>query len=276
MKSSKWPVEYFQNPNIDKPIEKIWEDIDNYTFEEQYEKEDKIEKIDFVIPLPPLKYDGIITKGVFYSQAVDVIIEKFPRLKEIFFPIANSMFSSYPQSEYADAYFVCYENKIREQYYKAKYPHKKDIVMLPLQDADFTNEYKIAPAFNVFKTIDIFCVSTAYPVKNIPIIASAIKIYQQKYNVKLKVKYAIGSRDLIVNPDKTIDISRLRSDAQGQLTKVMQILGDYQNYIEFIPFVDYKELPKYYTSARCCILASLLEGKNRFISEAGIPSNIPA
>ena len=268
MKSNKWPVEYFQNPNINKPIEQIWDDIDNYTFEEQFEKEDRLEKIDFVIPLPPLKYDGITTKGVFYSQAVDVIIEKFPRLKEIFFPIANSMFSSYPQSEYADAYFVCYENKKREEYFKNKYPNKKNIVMLPLQDADFTNEYKMAPAFNVFKTIDIFCVSTAYPVKNIPVIASAIKIYEQKYRKRLKVQYAIGSKDLIVNPDKTIDVSKLRTDAKGQLEKVMEILGDYHKYIEFIPFVEYKELPKYYTSAKCCVLASLLEGKNRFISEA--------
>ena len=140
--------------------------------------------------------------------------------------------------------------------------------MLPLQDADFTNEYKMAPAFNVFKTFDIFCVSTAYPVKNIPMIAKAIKEYERKYGVILKVKYAIGSRDLIVNEDKTIDVSKLRDDAGKQLEEVMQILGDYTKYIEFFPFIDYKDLPKYYTGARCCVLASLLEGKNRFLSEA--------
>lgn len=268
MKGNKWPVEYFQNPNINKPIEQIWDDIDNYTFEEQFERKEKIESMDFVIPLPPLKYAGIITKGVFYSQSVDLIIEKFPRLKEIFIPIANSMFSSYPQSIHADAYFVCYENKKHEEYYKTKYPSKKDVVMLPLQDADFTNEYKISPAFNVFKTLDVFCVSTAYPVKNLPVIAAALKIYEQKYKKRLKVKYALGNKDLTTNPDKTIDISKLRYDAKQQLETVMKILGDYQNYIEFIPFIPYSELPKYYTSAKCCVLASLLEGKNRFISEA--------
>ena len=268
MKGSKWPSEYFHNPLSNKPIEQIWDDIDAYTFESQFELEDRIEKIDFVIPFIPLNYQGKVIKGVFYSQAVDVIIEKFPRLKEIFFPIANSMFSSYPQSEYADVYFTCYKNEKRENYYKNKYPNKKDIVMLPLQDADFTNEYKMAPAFNIFKTFDIFCVSTAYPVKNIPMIAKAIKEYERKYGIILKVKYAIGSRDLIVNEDKTIDVSKLRDDAQKQLKEVMQILGDYTKYIEFFPFIDYKDLPKYYTGARCCVLASLLEGKNRFLSEA--------
>lgn len=268
MKGSKWPSEYFHNPLSNKPIEQIWDDIDAYTFESQFESEDRIEKIDFVIPFIPLNYQGKVIKGVFYSQAVDVIIEKFPRLKEIFFPIANSMFSSYPQSEYADVYFTCYKNEKRENYYKNKYPNKKDIVMLPLQDADFTNEYKMAPAFNIFKTFDIFCVSTAYPVKNIPMIAKAIKEYERKYGVILKVKYAIGSRDLIVNEDKTIDVSKLRDDAQKQLKEVMKILGDYTKYIEFFSFIDYKDLPKYYTGARCCVLASLLEGKNRFLSEA--------
>ncbi len=268
MKGSKWPIEYFQNPNPNKPIEEIWDDIDAYTFESQFEQENRIEKIDFVVPFIPLNYNGKIIKGVFYSQAVDIIIEKFPRLKEIFFPIANSMFSSYPQSVHADAYFTCYKNEKRENYYKNKYPDKKNIIMLPLQDADFTNEYKIAPAFNVFKSFDIFCVTTAYPVKNMPILAKAIKIYEKKYGTVLKVKYAIGSKDLIVNKDKTIDVSKLRDDAQSQLKQVMEILGDYTKYIEFFPFIDYKELPKYYTGARCCVLASLLEGKNRFISEA--------
>lgn len=268
MKGDRWPGEYFHNPKSEKPIEQIWDDIDGYTFESQFEQVDRLEKIDFVVPFIPLNYKGKILKGCFYSQAVDVIIEKFPQLKEIFFPIANSMFSSYPQSEHADAYFVCYKNEAREKRYKEKYPNKKDIIMLPLQDADFLNEYKIAPAFNVFKTFDIFCVSTAYPVKNMPIIARAIKKYEEKYGKVLKVKYAIGNRDLIVNEDKTIDISNLRHDAQGQLKQVMEILGDYTKYIEFFPFIDYKDLPKYYTGAKCSILASLLEGKNRFISEA--------
>ena len=62
-------------------------------------------------------------------------------------------------------------------------------------------------------TIDIFCVSTAYPVKNIPVIAQAIKIYEQKYNYVLKVTYAIGSRDAVKREDGTMDYSKMRFDA---------------------------------------------------------------
>jgi len=268
MKPNKWPSEYFQNPNVNKPLEQIWDDIDNYTFEEQFEKEDKLDHFDFVIPFVPLKYKGKVIKGCFYSQAVDVIIERFPRLKEIFFPIANSMFSSYPSSVHADAYFTCYKYPAREEHFRKKYPEKKDVVLLPLQDADFLNEYKMAPTFNTPKTIDVFCVSTAYPVKNLPVIAKAIREYKNKYGVVLNVKYALGSRDLIVNKDKTIDYSKMRHDAQEQLRQVQEILGIYPKYIEFIPYIDYGDLAKYYTSAKCCVLGSLLEGKNRFISEA--------
>lgn len=268
MKNNKWPNEYFHNPNINKSIEEIWDDIDGYTFESQFEKEDRREKIDFIIPFPPLKYKGKVLKGAFFSQAVDVIIEKFPRLKEIFFPIANSMFASYPDSNSADAYLVCYENKLKEKYYKEKYPHKKDIVMLPLQDADFTNEYKVSPAFNTPKTVDIFCVTTLYPFKNVPMFASALKAYEKKYKKILKVQYAVGLPDLIVKEDKTIDYSKLRDDAKNEFKKVEEILGDIPKYIEFFPFVEYKDLPKFYTRAKCCVLSSLLEGKNRFISEA--------
>ena len=268
MKNAKWPVEYFRSPRIEKPIEQIWEDIDGFTFESQYEDPSYIEKMDFVIPLPPLKYQGKILKGVFYSQAVDIIVEKFPRIKEIFHPIANSMFASYPGSEHADAYFACYENKEREKYFKEKHPDKKDIVILPLQDADFLNEYKVAPTFNTVKSIDVFCVSTMYPVKNVPVIAQAIKVYEEKYNKVLKVQYAIGNNDLIVKEDGTLDWSKIRFDAQEQFRQVEKILGNIQKYIEFFPFIKYADLPKYYTKAKCCVLASLMEGKNRFISEA--------
>ena len=32
-----WPESYMHNPNVDKPIEQIWDDIDAYSFEERYE-----------------------------------------------------------------------------------------------------------------------------------------------------------------------------------------------------------------------------------------------
>lgn len=32
-----WPEIYMHNPKIDKPIERIWDDIDGYSFEDRYE-----------------------------------------------------------------------------------------------------------------------------------------------------------------------------------------------------------------------------------------------
>ena len=268
MKKAIWPNEHIRNPLTNKSLEEVWDDIDNFSWEGMYEIEKNYNKIDFIIPFIPLKYEDKIIKGAFFSQAVDVIIGKYPQLKEIFFPIANSMFASYPQSVYADAFFACYKNEKREQYYKSKYPEKKDIVILPLQDADWLNEYQMAPAFNTPKDTDIFCVTTGYPVKNIPALAYSIKIYEKKYGKVLKVKYALGMKELIVNPDKTINTSNVPTIIKKELDEVIKILGDYTKYIEFFPYIDYKDLPKYYTAARCCVLCSLIEGKNRFISEA--------
>lgn len=264
-----WPSQYFHNTHSDKPIEQIWDDIDAFTFEEAYKEEVKHKEIDFVIPLPPLDYRGKRTKGVFYSQGVDVILEKFPRLKEIFFVVANSMFASYPWAKEADAFFTCYKNEKREQYYLNKYPSRKGTYFLPLQDADYLNEYYMAPTFYPDKTIDVFCVSTAYPVKNMPIIASALKEYEKKYGRILKVVYAIGSRAAKRLDDGTMDYSEIRFDAKAQLDKVKEILGgDTKKYIDFYPYIEYKDLPKFYSSSKCCVLGSLMEGKNRFISES--------
>ena len=83
MKDGIWPSEYMQNPHSDKPIEQIWDDIDAYSFESMYSKTPK--KIEFVVPFPPLDFDGKFIKGVFYSQAVDLIVEKYPEIKKIFF-----------------------------------------------------------------------------------------------------------------------------------------------------------------------------------------------
>lgn len=268
-KNDVWPTQYFQTPNIDEPIEKIWDTIDGYTFESMYELEDRLEEINFIVVLPPLKYKNKVVKGMFFSQAVDAIVEKYPRIKEIFHPIANSMFAGYPGSQYADAYFVCYDNKERETHYKFKHPEKQGVAMLPLQDADFLNEYFMAPAFNTPKTLDVFCVTTAYPVKNMPVFAQSLIAYEKKYGKILKVKYAIGNRQAKRLEDGTFDYSGVRWDAKAELDKVKEILGgDIKKYIDFYDYIDYKDLPKEYSSAKCCVLSTLLEGKNRFISEA--------
>jgi len=269
LKQNIWPSQYFQNPNPNKKLTEIWDDIDNFTFEEQYEMPEFINKIDFVVVLPPLKYKGKILKGMFFSQSVDLIIKKFPKLKEIFFPIANSMFSSYPASEYGDLYFGCYKNLKKEKHYKKKNPDKKNKIILPLQDADFVNEYAMAPTYDTPRDIDVLCVSTAYPVKNLPMIAAAVKMYELKYSTRLKVVFAIGNRDAKNNADGTLDYSKVRFDAKEELDRIKDILGgNIEKYVDIRAYIEYADLAKYYSRAKCCVLGSLMEGKNRAIFEA--------
>ena len=263
-----WPEQYMHDPNVDKPIEQIWDDIDNYSFEDRYENSKNLRgSLSMVVPIPPVKYNGKLIKGVFYSQASKLILSKFPELKELFFVCANSMFASYPRNHEADYFFTCYKNEKREAYYKNKYPETKDIFCLPLQDADFVNEYYIAPVPNTPKTIDVFCVSTPFPVKNLPVIAMALKEYERKYGRILKVVYAIGKRTAVRKEDGTFDYSQVEDYGKTQLQKVDEILGDTKKYIDFYPYIDYKDLPKYYSASKCGVLGSLIEGKNRFISE---------
>lgn len=264
---NKWPEEYLHNPNINKPIEQIWDDMDGYSFEERYENDLK-DKLSLVIPFPPMKYGEKFVKGILYSNATRTIMRALPELKELFFICANSMFASYPWSDVADMFFTCYKNEAREAYYKQKHPENKDVVCLPLQDADFLNEYLIAPRPNIDRFIDVFCVSTPFPVKNLPLIAKALLVYEKKYGRILNVVYAIGQRKAVQKEDGSLDYSELSNYGKNELIKVDEILGDTKKYIRFYPYIEYKDLPNYYTAAKCCVLGSLIEGKNRFISEA--------
>ena len=191
----KYPKDYFLNPYMDKQRspEQIWDDIDAYSGEYFEDEPENYEKIDFVIPLPPLEYKGKFTKGIFFSQGTEYLLKLYPQLKELFFSCAYTMWSSYSWSNNADCYLTCYKNPPREKYYRKKYPDKKDIIFIPLQDADFRNEYIMAPTFNTPKTIDVLLVSTPIAVKNLPIFALALKTYEQKYNYRLKATIALGT-----------------------------------------------------------------------------------
>lgn len=263
-----YPRSYFKAPHVAKPIEEIWDDIDAYSGEYFEDEVNLHEKIDFVIPLAPLRYKGRVLKGLFFSQGCEYLLKLYPDLKKIFFAGAYTMWSNYSWSDNADYYLTCYENKPREQYYKNKYPHKKHIPFVPLQDVDFTNEYKVAPTFNTHKTIDILCVSTPLEVKNLPMVASVIKAYEKKYNRALKATFVLGNKSIIKKENGEIDYSKIHESQRKQLDEVIKILGESIKNVEFHPWIDYKDLMKYYTGARCLILASLIEGKNRSIGEA--------
>ncbi len=269
-----WPENYHANPNPNKPIEQIWDDLDGYSFEEMYEEPDHYQSIRFYAPLPPLLYQGHFIKGILFTQAAHLLIEFFPKIKDLFFVCANTMCSAYPWARNADCYFTCYRNPARERYYKSKYPETKNIVFIPLQDADFTNERVMTPIPDTPKTIDIFCVSTAFPVKNVPLFAQALKVYEKKYGHRLKVVYTIGDHDAKRNEDGSFDYSGVSDYSKNVLREVDAVLGDMQSYIDFYPYIDYYTLPTYYSAAKCGVLASLIEGKNRFINEC-ISCNTP-
>jgi len=265
----RYPRDYFQNPNMDKErsIEQIWDDIDAYSGEYFEDEPNNHSKIDFWVPIPPLGYRDKWTKGVFFSQGTEYLLKLYPNLQEIFFAGAYTMWSSYSWCDKADFYLTCYENKEREAYYKSKYPNKKDIIFIPLQDADFTNEYDMAPTFNTMKTIDVLMVSTPIAVKNLPMLASALKVYEQKYQYRLKTTIALGSNVCKKNEDGTLDYSGLPDSGKKIMDEVNQILyGKMNEYINLEPYVH--KMASLYTSARCTVLTSLIEGKNRSIFQS--------
>ncbi len=264
-----YPNEYLKNPNVAKPIEKIWDDIDAYTGEFFEDELQYHWTIDFIIPIPPLLYEGKFTKGVLFTQAASYILKLFPKLKDLFFVGAYTMWSNYSWCENADFYLTCYQNKQREEYYKKKYPNKKDIVFVPLQDADFTNEYIIAPTWNTPKLFDVICVSSPNPFKNLPMLAQALKIYKEKYQKTLKTALLLGQKNIKRNNDGSVDYSILHSDQRKELDKFFNLVSSFKKEIEVVPFVNHhKELPKFYTASKCCVLTSLIEGKNRSLNEA--------
>lgn len=262
-----YPVNYFKQPNSDKPIEQIWEDIDAYSGEFFPDEPQYYDKIDLIIPLPPLKYNGVFTKGILLTQGAEHLLNLYPDLKKLFFVGAYTMWSSYSWCDKADLYFACYENKPREIYHKNKYQNKKDIIFIPLQDADYTNEYTMAPAFNVEREYDILSVATPYEVKNHIMIAQAVKEYEKKYGKKLKVKFVLGKKDIKKNNDGKIDLKSITDNPQRKIIEaVYDIMGD--NIPEIEPYIPHNDLNRCYSSAKCLVLASLIEGKNRSINEA--------
>ncbi len=251
-----YPYEYFANPNINKPIEEIWKDIDAFSMEVFSEEVKQSTLIDFFIVLPPLQYEGKVSKGIFLSQGTDYIYESYPDIGKIFVSSAFSMWTSYPWSKHADSYCVCYDNPEREAWFRKNNPDRADKILLPLQDADFTNEYFMAPAWNTPKDIDVLCIARLSELKNLETFDRAVKFYHQRYGKKLNAVLVTGS-------DGSLDFE------QEELRKMREALdGNIANYIEIKDHVDYGDMPKLYSSAKLVVLPSLLEGKNRVLQEA--------
>ncbi len=272
-----WPVQYLDNPNPNQPIEKIWDTLDAFSFEEIYTQGEPFEKkANLTVCIPPVKFGPIFIKGFAYSQVSEYLIKKVPNIKRLFHICGNAMTFSYAWSEGVDCLFTLFKNKKRENYYKKKYPHRRDLIYLPLQDADWTNERFMAPfSVPLPKVIDVFCLSTAYPVKNLPMLAKMLLAYEKKYQHRLHFVLGIGAHSHKLQKDGRIDISSLSDYEKGVFQKVDEILGgQIFSYIQLVPTIPYAELTKYFSMSKCAVLASICEGKNRFIHEA-MSANTP-
>jgi glycosyltransferase involved in cell wall biosynthesis len=258
----RFPREYISNPNVQKPIEEIYADINGFTWELFHDDEGVQDNVDFNVILPPLTYEGRLVKGLYFSRGVDYLREMFTGLDSIFLSVAYTMFCSYPWAKSADAYLSCYQNLEREAWYQRLCPARKAISFIPLGDTDYLDEYRFSSVVGERKDIDVLCVSRLHDVKNIEMIARALRIYRSKYRQRLRVVLVTGHRNGIA-------LELLPTYAQVQLRKLRQILGRVEDFIELTGYVDHwKELPRLYSRARMYLLGSLIEGKNRGINEA--------
>jgi len=261
--------QYFNNPQIDKPLEEIYSDLDSWTNEFFEQEADRFENVNFSVVLPPLFYEGKFIKGFYFSESVDLLNKLLPQLSDFFFSMANSQWCSYPWSNTADAYACLYHNPSRADWFRKTYPQRANKILIPVSDSDFIHEYLIAPQPINIKDIDVLCVARLSAVNNLPVIAKALKIYRKKYNKLLKMTL------ILEHYFDLNSIHLLSGEAQLEWQKIKTILVNPLDYIQVVSQVDYyQEMPLYYSRSKVCLLGSLLEGKNRSISEA-MSCNIP-
>ncbi|MEL7038001.1 MAG: glycosyltransferase [Cyanobacteria bacterium J06592_8] len=254
--------QYFHNPHVNKPLEDIYADLDAYTYEIFENEPDRFHTVSFLVVLPPVRYEGRFIKGLYLSESVDLLNKVLPQLSKYFFAHAYSMSAGFPWSATADSYSSVYDNPHRNQWFRQVYPERSQKILISCYDSDFINEYAIAPKPIHQKDIDVLSVSRLSPEKNIPVIAKAIQVYHQKYGKKIKLTLIPGLHNFQ-------GIDQLDPLARSEWQKIAAVLDDPFEYIDLVPRADYyKEIPVYYSRAKVCVLGSLLEGKNRFISEA--------
>lgn len=256
-------LEYlFNSSDINKPLEEVWADIQSYTGERFPENPEFVRlQSNILVVLPPLKYKGKFLKGVYISNAIDYIQHLFPQHKDIFITAATSMWSSYPWSKYADIYLTSFDYPQRLKWYKKNYPQNSDKIFIPLMDTDFTHELVIKPVPDSEKDIDIISVGRLDKVKNLPLLVKALVIFEKKFGYIPKTTLITGSTKEIFDENQK-DIIREMADAAGSLEKLKQ-------YITFVGEVPHdKELWRWYSRAKCSVLTSIFEGKNRMVYES--------
>lgn len=255
-------IEFLDNPNIDRTPAQIYAALDEFTDEIFAENTERFGNISVYVILPPLRYEGRFVKGLMFTESAELLVQRYPRIKEIFHLCAYSMWSSVAWSVQADALCMPFAHPDREAAYRARHPHRSHQPLVPLFDSDYTNEYVMAKQAVESRDIDVLCVSRLDRCKNLPMLAQALKVLRQKHpEHPMRVAFIPG-RDVTANG------VWLTSDERDVLRSMTQILGYLPDYLAFLPPMNQLQMSQYYSRARCYVLASLLEGKNRAALES--------
>lgn len=261
MPHGREPSEYFHNDWVDKPIEQIWSDIESFSNEIFADEPEMFWNVAVSIILPPLALRGRRLKGLLMTQAVDLLLERLPRLADHFVLMAYSMGASLPWSRSADAYLVYYDNPQRLKWFKEKHadPVRAAKVFIPLADADYTNETVLRAVPGAQRVLDVLIVSTSLPKKNLPLVAKALQIYEQKHG-PINANFVLG----------VVDRSKLRRKQAEQLAQVEALMQTLKGDVEIVEYVDHNILNQFYSRAKLAVLGSLFEGANRSLKEAAL------
>ena len=252
-------TEYFNNDKINRPIETIWSEIESYTNEvflsDTLEVKEQYSNVDILLPI--LKYNGKKVKGLIVSRSADYICSMKNITENNFFVIANAMWGSVSKSEKADAYFMPYANDEKKEWMLKTYPNFSNKLIIPYQDADYTNEYELFP-IDIEKDIDVFMVSRLHKCKNLDVFLKSLIYINKKYGKKLKAVILTGQK----NKDE---------EAESIYNEMIDIAGskeELETYIEFIDYENPSNMFMYYSRARLTALTSIFEGKNRSLHES--------
>ena len=142
--------------------------------------------------------------------------------------------------------------------------------IFPLQDADWTNEYTVAPERVLDRDIDLLCISRVHTLKTGPLIARALLLHHRKYPFEpIRMTLIAGKKNAYCSES----MSEVERD---QYTQIQRILGRPEGFIDFVDSAaHFAELPSYYSRARYYILEDSLGARGRFECERQSGYNVP-
>jgi glycosyltransferase involved in cell wall biosynthesis len=172
-------------------------------------------------------------------------------------PIAPRTLRNYPWSRRADALCSIYANPVRDDWFRRNYSARARQQLIPIQEADWCNE-RVFTAGPKNRGRELLCVSRQAPVKNLDLLARALRVYARKYR---------PIRMSLVGGFNT-SWKALEGEPRYVMSQVENELGRCEDYLDLVDFMHPLELSAYYRDHKLLVFASLIEGKNRALHEA--------